>query len=102
MRTIPTCVNDTFWNTLVIEMKDFFAEVEIFERGRATRTNPQRILIVRNRYPLLGRHGWMVVISALMRFAAHPLCNKLIIKLLPAAIFMVFGFTRLCHTQYPS
>src|SRR5450759_134393 len=39
-------VNDTLGNTLVVEMSDFFAEDEIFEKRRTTRVGLQRVLIV--------------------------------------------------------
>ena len=39
-------VNDSLRDTLVIEMKNLFAKMKVFESGRAASTDPERILIV--------------------------------------------------------
>jgi hypothetical protein len=47
-------VHDALRDTLMVEVKDLFAEVEIFERGRSARSDTQRILVVGDRHPLLS------------------------------------------------
>jgi hypothetical protein len=50
-------MHDTLGNTLVIEMRDFFAKDEIFQKRRAMRMSSERILIIRNCNALVrGEH----------------------------------------------
>ena len=50
-------VNDPFRDAFVVEMKDLFAEMEIFESGRTARSYFERVLIVGNRRSLLRSQG---------------------------------------------
>ena len=50
-------VNYPFRDALVVEMKDFFAEMKIFQSGRTARSYFERVLIVGNRCSLLSRQG---------------------------------------------
>jgi hypothetical protein len=59
----------------MVKVKDFFAEDEVFEQGRAARAGFQRILVVRDRRTLLGRQHVRPAPGGLMRFAARPSLN---------------------------
>ena len=47
-------MNDALGNALMIEVGDFLAEDEILEQRRPAQPGLQRILIVRDRYALVG------------------------------------------------
>jgi len=70
MRTGRTRVYDTFGNTLVIEMGDFFAQDEILQQRRAARIRPERVLIVGDREALVGSERGVLSSSDLVQFAA--------------------------------
>jgi hypothetical protein len=50
-------VHDALGDPLVVEVEDLLAEVEVLERRRAPIADPQRVLVVGDRYALLGRQG---------------------------------------------
>jgi len=51
-------VHDAFRDALVIEVRDFFAQDEVFEQGRATGAGAQGVLVIRDRRPLVrGERG---------------------------------------------
>ena len=73
----------------MVEMEDFFAEVEIFEERRTPRADLQAVLIVANWNPLLGRELRHVCSGRLMSLTAFASNNPLIIQL--------NGFLVFCH-----
>jgi hypothetical protein len=48
-------VNHALGDTLVVEMKNLLAKMEVLKGSRPARTDSQRVLVVGDRYPLLGR-----------------------------------------------
>ena len=50
-----TRVDDSLRDSLVVEVRDFFAQDEVLEQRRPARAGPQRILVVRDRDTLAGR-----------------------------------------------
>ena len=70
MRAITSRVNDAFRNPLVVEMKDFFAKMEILKQRGAARADLQRVLVVGNRSSLRRRHDRYVACGDLMQLAA--------------------------------
>src|ERR1700716_1523097 len=63
-------VNDTFRDTLVIEMGDLFTKDEILQQHRATRISLERVLIVGNRDALVCCKRRMITPCDLMELAA--------------------------------
>ena len=63
-------VNHSLRNPLVIEVEDLFPKVEVLQRGRAARANFQRILIVRNRHPLLSGQRGNISVRGLVSLTA--------------------------------
>jgi hypothetical protein len=63
-------VNDTLGNTLVIEMRDFFAKDEILQKRRAARIGPERVLIIGKRDALVRGERGVLSTSDLVQFAA--------------------------------
>jgi hypothetical protein len=63
-------VNDTLGNTLVIEMRDFFAKDEILQKRRAARISPERVLIIGKRDALVGGECGVLSTSDLVKLAA--------------------------------
>jgi hypothetical protein len=58
MRARRSRVDDTLGNTLVIEMRDFFAQDEILQKRRSARICPERVLIIGKRDALVrGERG---------------------------------------------
>ena len=56
--TEPARMNDTLGNTLMIEVSKYFAEDEIFQKPRASRIGPERILIIgQNNALIRGERG---------------------------------------------
>src|SRR5690242_18204520 len=51
----PPCVHHALWDALVVEMENLLAKMEILKSSGPARANSQRILVVGDRYPLLGR-----------------------------------------------
>ena len=47
-------VHHAFWNSFVIEVRNLFAEDEIFQQRRAAQTGLERILVVGDRDALIG------------------------------------------------
>src|SRR5450756_693261 len=62
-------VNDTLGNTLVIEMRDFFAKDEILQKRRAVRIGPERVLIIEKRDALVRGERGMLSTSDLVQLA---------------------------------
>jgi len=54
MRSRTSRVNDTLWNSLVVEVRDLFAKDEVLQKSRAAAIGPERVLIVGNRVALIG------------------------------------------------
>ena len=63
-------MDNTFGNAFMVEMKDFFAEMEIFKGGWAARADFERIVIVGDRAALGGGEIGMAIFSGLMQFFA--------------------------------
>src|SRR5512140_1651506 len=104
MRTRRPRVNDTLGNTLMIEMGDLFAKDEIFQKRRAARIGPERILIVGNGDALVRGERGVLSTSDLVQLAAgrrsHVRARGRFV--LP---FLLFSMTRclfLAHDQSPS
>ncbi len=56
------CMDDSLWNALMVEMRDFLAQDEIFQQRRAFFPGGERVLIIRNRNALLrGQSGVLSV-----------------------------------------
>ena len=64
-------VNDALGNTLVIEVRDFFAKDEIFQQHRPARVRFERILIVGKRDALICGVRGVFPSSFLMQLAAR-------------------------------
>ena len=54
MRRRAARVNDAFGNALVVEMRDFLAQNEIFQKRRAALARFERVLIVVDANALIG------------------------------------------------
>ena len=63
-------VDDTLGNTLVIEMRDFFAKDEILQKRRASRVGSERILIIGKRDALVRGERGVLSTSDLVQLAA--------------------------------
>ena len=63
-------MDDAFGNPLVIEVRDLLAEDKILQQGRAKRVGPERILIIGDRYALIGCQCGIRTIGDLVPFAA--------------------------------
>jgi hypothetical protein len=63
-------VNDTLGNTLVIEMRDFFAKDEILQKRRTAQIGPKRVLIIGKCYALVGGEDGVFSTDDLMQLAA--------------------------------
>jgi hypothetical protein len=74
-------VYDALGYALVVEVKDLFAEVEIFERSRAAPADLQRILVVGDRCALLRGERGDIAAGDLVRFAALAPADRLLPKL---------------------
>jgi hypothetical protein len=70
MRSGAARMNDPLWNSLMIEMRDFFTKDEILQQGRAARIGLERVLIVGNRHTLIGCEPGMIFVGDLVLFAA--------------------------------
>jgi hypothetical protein len=70
MRACRSRVNDTLGNTLVIEMRDFFAKDEILQKRRAARIGPERVLIIGKRDALVRGERGVLATSDLVQLAA--------------------------------
>ena len=70
MGPITAGMNDTFWNSLMIEMKELFPEMEIVHDKRATRTDAKRILVVGDWPALRCRQDGCVAFGGLVQLAA--------------------------------
>jgi hypothetical protein len=66
---IPAGMHNPFWNALMVEVKDFFAEMEIFQQCRAPSALAQRVLIVRDWNALLRCKRCDFSARDLMQFA---------------------------------
>jgi hypothetical protein len=67
-------MNDTFWNALVIEMRDFVAKDEILQERRAAGIGAERVLIIGERNALVGGERRMAAARDLVQFTA---CSRL-------------------------
>jgi hypothetical protein len=84
-------VNDTLGNTLVIEMRDFFAKDEILQKGGTPRIGPERVLIIGKRDTLIRGERGVLSPSDLVELAAgRPLR---VFDGSPA--FFLFAFSRI-------
>src|SRR5659263_665085 len=63
-------VNDPLGNPLVIEMRDFFAKDEIFQKRRAVRIGPERVLIIGKRDALVRGERGVLSTRGLVQLAA--------------------------------
>jgi hypothetical protein len=70
MHARPSRVNDTLRNTLVIEMRDFFAKDEILQKRRAARIGSERVLIIGNCHALVRGERGVLSSSDLVQLAA--------------------------------
>jgi hypothetical protein len=61
-------MHDALRDPFMIEVKDFFSKMKVFQKGRTTRADSQRILIVRNRHSLLRRQRRHARAGDLMEF----------------------------------
>ena len=48
-------MNGTFGNALVVKVRDFFAQYEVFKQGRATSAGLERVVVIGDLQPLIGR-----------------------------------------------
>ena len=62
-------MNDALGDALMVEVKDFLAEMEILEQRRAARALLEAVLVVGDRYAMLGGERRMAG-ARLMRLAA--------------------------------
>ena len=67
MRPETTSMNDTLRNAFVIKVEDLFSKMRILQQGRTASADPQRILVVGDRRPLLCRENWRITFGDLMR-----------------------------------
>ena len=70
MRPRAARVDDALGNTLVIEVGDFLAEDEVFEKRGAPAARAQRVLIVGKRRALVRRQGGSARGSALVKLSS--------------------------------
>jgi len=63
-------VNDTLGNTLVIEMRNFFANDEILQKRRAAWIGPERVLIIGKRDAVVRGERGVRSTSDLVQLAA--------------------------------
>ena len=58
VRAVAAGMNDALGDSLVVEMEDLLAEMEVFEQRRPARPDLERILVVGDRPALRGgQHG---------------------------------------------
>ncbi|CUX52199.1 hypothetical protein AGR8A_pAt10001 [Agrobacterium fabrum str. J-07] len=69
VRAISAGVDDALGNSLVIEMEDLLAKMEVIHHERPARTDPKRILVVCNWSPLSGRQNGFVAGGNLVQLA---------------------------------
>ena len=98
MRAVAARMDDAFGNSLVVEVENLLAEMEILESRRASRADLQRVLIVCNRSALSGRQDREVAFGNLMQFAAFAALEFLIVN---CCNFFVCALQRLCHFLSP-
>ena len=72
MRAVAARMDDPLGDAFVVEVEDLFAQSEVFQQGRARRTDPQRILIVSDDYALRCRQSLSTISGVLMDFAPPP------------------------------
>ena len=70
MRTVAPRVHDTLRDALVVEMKDLLAKMEVFEQGRTTGTDAQRVLVIGYQDTLLGRESGFFIRRGLVQLSA--------------------------------
>src|ERR1700730_5388531 len=93
MRTGPAGVHDALGDALVVEVRNFFAQYEIFKQRGSPRAGLERILIIRNRRALVRRQAFAVS-RYLVRFSTLTAAqNTLILRM--------FGGNSLCHERNP-
>ena len=63
-------VHDPLGNPFVVEMGDLLAEDEVLEQCRPARSGAQRVLVVGNRQPLVGRERLVGAAGRLTGFTA--------------------------------
>jgi hypothetical protein len=71
-----TCMDDPFRRTLMIEVRDLFAQDEIFKQSRAAHSSSQGVLIVGNRKTLIGGQWNFTGRGLLVGFSAFDLHHR--------------------------
>jgi hypothetical protein len=59
-------MDDALWNSLVVEMSDFFTQDDIFQQRRTARMGSQGVLIVGNRHTLIRRQYRLIAGGSLV------------------------------------
>jgi len=72
----------------VVEMKDLFTEVKVFEESGSSRADFQAVLVIGDRSPLLRRECRDVFSGRLVKLAAFASNDPLVIQ--PKG-FLIFG-----------
>ena len=80
MGAVAASMNDAFGDPFVVEMKDFLAEMEIFQSGRAARPKLEGIVVVGNRAALGGGENGVAIFSGLMQFSAFTPAKGLVMN----------------------
>jgi hypothetical protein len=63
-------VDDALGDALMIEMEDLLAQNEILQQRRAARARLEAVLVVADRYAMIGRKDRSGIVGALVRLAA--------------------------------
>src|SRR5215475_1540973 len=97
MRPKTASVNDSLWDTLVVEVEELLAEVEVFEcRGPAC-SDLQRLLLIGYGNALLRGQHRSLTARGLVHFSAgadrHILISVPHIFPVIAVLFLVIGLT---------
>jgi hypothetical protein len=74
----------------VVEVEDLLAEVEVLERRRSSLSDPQRVLVVGDRHPLLRREDGSAVsdlmgLATFARIAIELVCHRILLRARNAA-----------------
>ena len=103
MHSRRPCMDNTFRNALVIEMKDFFAQDEIFQQCGSARIRPERVLIIRKHDALIGGERGMLATGNLVKLAAGGRLRLSVGRCRTFFLFALFGFiSRLVFTPVRS
>jgi hypothetical protein len=74
-------MNNAFRNAFMIEVKNLFPEMGVFQRGRPASPNPERILVVGHRRPLLSGQRGDIISRDLVEFTASSIPRFRVIRL---------------------